>query len=149
MGASELTSSQRSFLDKVHGIEEIMAITKQRPVFLDLTKIRLPLVGYLSILHRISGVLLFLAIPCVIYLLQLSVSGSEGFAQAAAIMDNLLVKLFALGVIWSLCHHLLAGIRFLLIDFDLGVEKESARTSAKLVIVVGVVLALIVAGGLL
>ncbi len=126
-----------------------MAVTKQRPVHLDLTKIRLPAVAILSIAHRISGVLLFLSIPFVIYLLQLSLASPMGYAEVQQITGHILFRLLMVVWVWSLGHHLIAGIRFLLIDVDIGVERETARFTAKLVLAIGAVIALLTAiGGL-
>lgn len=120
-----------------------------RPVYLNLFKIRLPIPGFVSILHRVSGVFMVLAIPFLVYLLDLSLSGPEGFAAAGEFLDNILVKLATLVIIWSLIHHLLAGIRYLLIDIEVGVERQAARNSAWTVLFAALVLALIVMGGVL
>ena len=116
---------------------------QNRPKNLDLTKIKLPITAQVSILHRISGVLLFLSIPFFIYLLQLSLSNEQGYAEAVALVDNLFVKLILFVLLWALMHHLLAGIRFLLIDVDIGVKIDAARKSAKHAIISGIVSAVI------
>lgn len=100
-----------------------MASTDNRPFFLNLLKIHLPVTGFVSILHRISGLLLFLALPFSVYLLELSLQGEEGFVQAAEILQLSVVQLGLLILLWSIIHHLFAGIRFLLTDFDIGLEK--------------------------
>lgn len=125
-----------------------MQQAKPRPVFLNLMQIRLPVAGVMSIIHRASGVVMVLAIPLLIYLLNLSLSGAEGFADAAALFGNLLVKLILFLFLWGLMHHLLAGIRYLLIDIDIGVEKPLFRQTAWAVIAAAPVLALILMGGL-
>jgi succinate dehydrogenase / fumarate reductase cytochrome b subunit len=125
-----------------------MQQAKPRPVFLNLMQIRLPVAGVMSIIHRITGVVMVLSIPLLVYLLDLSLSGSQGFADAAALFGNLLVKLVLFLFIWGLMHHLLAGIRYLLIDIDIGVEKPLFRQTAWAVIVAAPVLALILMGGL-
>jgi len=102
----------------------------QRPVFLNLTKIRLPVTGVVSILHRVSGLLLALTIPLLIYLFDLSLRNSAGFAQAQQLLQSPLLKLILTGGIWALAHHMIAGVRFLLIDLDIGVVKSAARMSA-------------------
>ena len=94
----------------------------QRPVFLDLRAIRLPIVGFLSILNRATGVLMFLSAPLLIWLLGVSLEGPEGFARAVAFLDHLLIRLWLVALFWSVTHHMLSGIRFLLIDADIGVE---------------------------
>jgi succinate dehydrogenase / fumarate reductase cytochrome b subunit len=84
-----------------------------------------------------------------IYLLALSLSSPTGYAQAAESLHGLLGVVFVFLVMYSLSHHLLAGIRYLLIDVDLGVEKALARQSALAVVVAGPILGLILTGGLL
>lgn len=119
-------------------------IKKKRPKNLDLTTIRLPLPGILSILHRVSGAVLFLLLPVLIWLFQLSLSSPEGFAAAKAITGNVLVKFILFGLLWLFMHHFCAGIRFLLLDLHKGVDLASARLSSKVVFVVSIALTLIV-----
>lgn len=123
-----------------------MNSTVKRPRFLDLTRIRLPLPGIVSILHRISGVLMILAIPVCIWLLELAVTDQAGFSQAAAVADSLLFKLAAAVILWSLCHHLIAGIRYLLLDIDVWIERKQARQSAVAVFIVSIVLTIVFLG---
>jgi succinate dehydrogenase / fumarate reductase cytochrome b subunit len=125
-----------------------MQQAKSRPVFLNLMQIRLPVAGVMSIIHRATGVVMVLAIPLLIYLLDLSLSGAEGYADSADLFGNLLVKLMLFLFLWGLMHHLLAGIRYLLIDIDIGVEKPLFRQTAWAVIVAAPVLALMLMGGL-
>ncbi len=103
---------------------------KPRPKFLNVLQIRLPIMGVVSIGHRISGVLLVLGIPLVIYLLQRSLQGPEGFEQLAGLFSSLPVRLGLLlgGVL--VAYHLLAGVRFLLIDLGVGEHVTGARRSA-------------------
>ncbi len=116
---------------------------KQRPKFLDLTVIRLPLAGYASILHRVSGAGLFLMLPLLIWLLDLSLSSTpEHLALFESITRNVLVKLVLLGLIWAFLHHFCMGLRILLIDVHVGVEKQQARSSAMAVMVVSLSLTL-------
>ena len=125
-----------------------MQQAKPRPVFLNLMQIRLPVAGVMSIIHRVTGVVMVLSIPLLIYLFDLSLAGPQGFAEVGALFDNILVKLILLGFIWGLMHHLMAGIRYLLIDIDVGVEKPLFRQTAWAVIIAAPVLALILMGGL-
>lgn len=120
-----------------------------RPKYLNLIQIRLPVPGIVSIAHRISGVLMFLAIPFFAYLLQLSIDSERGFREASLLMDDMLVKLALFCLIWSLLHHLFAGIRYLLIDMDVGVERPAARASAMMVIIAGIVAAVVIGAILL
>ena len=119
-----------------------MAHTNSRPVFLNLLQIKLPVTGVVSIAHRISGMLLFISLPIALYLLGLSLSSEAGFELTAAIVRSLPFRLLALLALWAVLHHLLAGLRFLLIDLDIGVRKNPARASAFGVIVGGVLLTL-------
>ena len=121
----------------------------KRPVHLNLTKIRLPVGGVMSIIHRLTGVLMFVSIPLLIYLLDRSLISAQGFAEAVHLLHPPLGKLMLFGLMWSLMHHLLAGIRYLLIDVDLGVDKATARTTALLVIVAAPPLGFLLTWGLL
>ena len=125
-----------------------MQQAKSRPVFLNLMQIRLPVAGIMSIIHRATGVVMVIAIPLLIYLFDRSLAGEAGFAAAAALFGNGLVKLLLFLFLWGLMHHLLAGIRYLLIDIDVGVDKPLFRQTAWAVIGAAPVLALILMGGL-
>jgi len=89
-----------------------MSASDSRPFFLNLLKIRLPVTGYISILHRISGLLMFLAIPLSVYLFDLSLQSSAGFNQVVDILNYPLLQFASLVLLWSIIHHLIAGIRF-------------------------------------
>ena len=104
-----------------------------RPVYLNLLKIRLPLTGMVSFAHRVSGVLLFLFLPFSVYLLDLSVQSEASFASVQQMMSQPLMLLLQVLVLWSIAHHFFAGIRFLLIDAEIGVDKVQARLGAWLV----------------
>ena len=108
-------------------------MSDNRPVYLNLLKIRLPLTGIVSFAHRVSGVLLFLFLPFLVYLLDLSVQSEESFASVQQMMNQPLMSLVLILVLWSIAHHFFAGIRFLLIDAEIGVEKAQARLGAWLV----------------
>ena len=108
-------------------------MTDNRPVYLNLIKIRLPLAGVASFAHRISGVLLFLLLPFSVYLLDLSVQSAESFSAVKQLLDQPLMLMLQMLVLWSIAHHFFAGIRFLLIDAEIGVEKSQARIGSWLV----------------
>lgn len=118
-------------------------IVKKRPKYLNLVEIKLPLAGFASILHRISGAGLFLMLPLLIYLLQLSLKSPESYESFRALAAHPLVKLLLLGLLWAYLHHFCMGIRILLIDVHVGVEKEQARASAKAVLAVSLGLTLV------
>lgn len=114
---------------------------KKRPKNLDLTTIRLPLPGKVSILHRVSGVGLFICFPLLLWLFQSSLTSAETFALFKAVVSSLPAKVVLAGLIWAYAHHFCAGIRFLLLDVHVGVEKEAARKSAAAVFAVSIPLA--------
>jgi len=110
-------------------------LTDKRPVYLNLFKIRLPTTGIVSFAHRVSGVLLFLAIPFSIYLLDLAVTSKQGFEQNIQLLQQPILQVFLLLLVWALVHHFLAGIRYLLLDFDIGIDKAGSNISAWIVII--------------
>lgn len=118
---------------------------KQRPVYLDLTRIRLPLPGIVSILHRASGALLFLiGIPLLLGGLAASVESAESFAELKAAFAHPLAKLALIAFLWAYLHHFFAGIRFLLLDLLQGIELAPARRSSVAVLAVSLALTLII-----
>lgn len=122
------------------------AAKKARPKYLSLPallfEIRLPLPGRVSILHRVSGLLLFFPFAAwVLFLLDASLASPEGFERVRGhYLQMPLVKLGLIVLAWAFCHHLCAGIRFLLLDLDKGMDLKSARMSALAVIVVSLAL---------
>ena len=115
-------------------------MNKKRPKYLDLTRIRLPLPALVSILHRISGLLLFLALPLLLLLLQYSLRSIETYTQLAVVLQHPFSKLLLLVVLWAFLHHFCAGIRYLAIDLDWGVGLAQARASSKWVLAVSLTL---------
>jgi len=109
-------------------------MSDKRPVYLNLLKIRLPLTGIVSFAHRITGVILFLALPFAVYLLDLSIESEQSFSQAQDILNQPVMLLVQILLLWSIAHHFFAGIRFLLIDAEIGVEKRQAKMGAWLVL---------------
>lgn len=97
----------------------------------------------MSILHRASGVLLFFAIPLFVYLLQQLLSGESGYVETRAMLSTPLMWLIGFLMFWALMHHLLAGIRYLLIDIHVGVRKPLYRYSAWVVMLAAPVLGLL------
>ena len=110
-------------------------MTEKRPVYLNLFRIRLPTTGIVSFAHRVSGFLLFLAIPFAIYLLDLSVSSSSGYSMSLEYLQQPILQVIVLVLVWALVHHLLAGIRYLLLDLDIGIEKSGSNLSAWIVLI--------------
>jgi len=122
---------------------------KKRPKNLDLTTIRLPLPGKVSILHRVSGAGLFLFLPVLLWLFSASLTSVDSFATFKSVFSSLPAKVVLAGLIWAFVHHFCAGIRFLLLDLHVGIEKEAARKSAAVVLAVSIPLTLILWGVLL
>jgi succinate dehydrogenase / fumarate reductase cytochrome b subunit len=119
------------------------------PVYLNLFRIRFPVGAVASIAHRLSGVCLFLSLPFWIYLLDLSLAGPDGFARALDILQTPWVRAGLLLAAWVFFHHLLCGVRFLLLDAGIGCDLRQARRSAWFVNVGGLAMALACAGWLL
>ena len=116
---------------------------RNRPKYLDLTRIKLPVPGLVSILHRVSGFGLFLLLPLLLWLLQSSLASPESYARYRAAIDHPLLKLVLVGLIWAFLHHLLAGLRFLLLDVHVGTELATARNSSRAVLAVSIPLTLV------
>jgi len=116
---------------------------KQRPKHLDVAKIRLPVPGIVSILHRVSGAALFLSLPVLIYLLHGSLSSAESFDNYRGLIANPFSKLILIGLLWAYLHHVCAGIRFLFLDMHKGLELATARATAKTVLVVSLALTVV------
>ena len=123
-------------------------MNKSRPKHLALHKIHLPLPGFVSILHRISGILLFIALPALLWMLQASLRSIVSFTQLVEIFQQPLSKLVLLGLLWAFFHHLCAGIRYLALDLHIGSSLVQARASSRWVLGISLLLT-VVAGGFL
>ncbi|URQ61882.1 succinate dehydrogenase cytochrome b556 subunit [Pantoea alhagi] len=99
-------------------------VKKQRPVNLDLTTIRFPVTAISSILHRVSGVISFVAVGILLWLLGLSLSSPEGFLQASAVMNSFFAKFIMWGILTALAWHTVGGIRHMLMDFGYLAETQ-------------------------
>ena len=122
---------------------------KQRPEFrnihiTELSNYRLPTAALVSILHRISGFGMFLLLPFILYLFELSVRSEMSFARFAGVVSHPLAKLIILGLVWAYFQHFCAGVRHLFMDLHLGLDKESAKKSATTVLVISLVLTALV-----
>ena len=123
---------------------------KQRPEFrnihvTELSNYRMPLASIVSILHRISGFLIFLALPLILYLFQMSLLSEDTFKYFAGILAHPLVKLVILGLCWAYFQHFCAGVRHLFMDLHMGLDKDSARSSATAVLAVSLFLTFVTA----
>ncbi len=128
--------------------------TPQRPVFrnihvTDIASYRLPPAGIVSILHRVSGAMMFLLLPLIIWFFDTSVTSevsyeefTAAFSSGIGFVPGVLVKLAALGLIWAYLHHFIAGVRHLWMDATHSVTKQQGHSSALITLVASVVLTL-------
>ena len=107
-----------------------MPVSKSAPKFLNLFQIKLPVGGIASIGHRASGVLMFAATPLLAWLLALSLRSADDFARVQSWLHSPVVTALSVVLVWSLSHHLLAGVRHLLLDLEVGTSLRAARGSA-------------------
>lgn len=117
-----------------------------RPVFLNPMQVKMPVGAWTSIGHRVAGMLLVAGVPVSVYLLDLSLRSEAAFAQVSALFGTIGVKALAVILFWALSHHLLAGVRHLFSDFNVGSPLAAARRSAWVVNACGVALTLLAAG---
>lgn len=115
----------------------------QRPVNLNLFTIRFPIPAIASILHRISGILLFLAIPLMLWGLQLSLASQSDFDSLHDLFTTPLAKLMIWGLLSAFFYHFIAGIRHLLMDINVGVELKSGRMTAFITIILAIALSVL------
>ncbi|AXF75257.1 succinate dehydrogenase cytochrome b556 subunit [Erwinia tracheiphila] len=119
-------------------------VKKQRPVNLDLSTIWFPVTAIASILHRVSGVITFVAVGILLWLLGLSLSSPEGFLQASAVMNSFIVKFIFWGILTALAYHIVGGIRHLLMDVGwLGETLPTGAYSAQISFGITVVLSIL------
>lgn len=111
-----------------------------RPVNLDLGTIALPLPAKASILHRVSGVALFVGVAVLLYLFDLSLSGEEGFARAAGLLATTPAKLVIWAVLAALIYHTVAGVKHLLMDAGIGESLQGGIMAARITFAVAAVL---------
>jgi len=129
-------------------------LAKKRPefrninAFSDLPSYRLPVAGWVSILHRVSGVLMFALLPFIIWMFDTSLSSEISFAKFRAAFNSglwfipgILIKLVALALIWAYLHHFIAGVRHLWMDVShAAVSKEFGRKSAQFTLIASLLL---------
>ncbi len=124
-----------------------MTTKNVRPIFLNLFRIHLPITGVVSFAHRVSGVLLVLALPFMVFLFSRSLQSEQGFQYVNHILQLWWIRLLSVLVIGSLVLHFLSGIRFLLLDLDIGIRLHQARASAWTVLAVaGLILIAMIVG---
>jgi succinate dehydrogenase / fumarate reductase cytochrome b subunit len=121
---------------------------KSRPQFRNIhitqiMKYRLPAAGVMSILHRVSGAGMFLTLPLIIWIFDLSITSELSYARLMDLMESPLVKIILCGLSWAFLHHLLAGIRHLISDLHIGITKEQTARWGTGVMVSALVLSVI------
>lgn len=102
----------------------------KRPVNLDITTLKFSVVAIASILHRISGMGLFLGVSVLLYFLQISLASQSEFNRVESLFDSGLIKLLIWLIMLSVFYHLLAGIKHLLLDMGIGESKKGAKNGA-------------------
>lgn len=113
---------------------------KKRPVNLDIGTIRLPITSYVSILHRVSGVILFFALAIFLWMLEGSLASEQSFNELGAMLANPICQFIIWGSLAALAYHAIAGIRHLIMDFGVGEDSFYAgRNSAWAAVVLSVV----------
>jgi succinate dehydrogenase / fumarate reductase cytochrome b subunit len=117
---------------------------QQKPKFLNLFQIAMPVTAIVSILHRLSGLLLAIFLPVFIYGFYLSTQGKSQFEQLSGYFNNLGFKILLIVLIWTISHHIFAGIRYLLIDIEFGVSLPAARLSAWIANIAAVIVTLLI-----
>jgi succinate dehydrogenase / fumarate reductase cytochrome b subunit len=122
---------------------EKVEMNKKRPKHLDLRKIQLPLSGYVSILHRLSGALLFIALPLLLLLLDQSLRSIETYTNLTEYLAHPVLKLALLGLLWAFLHHFCAGLRYLAIDLHLLPNLAAARAASQWVMAVSLTLTVV------
>ena len=115
----------------------------KRPVNLNIGTIDWPLAAIASILHRISGVIVFVGIGVLLWLLDTSLSSQEGFAALRSAGASPLLKLLLWVALAALAYHLVAGVKHLLLDFGIGDSRAAGPVGAKLVIAISAILILL------
>lgn len=130
--------------------EAVKNASKERPQIrnihiTDLMRYRLPVPGIVSIMHRISGAVLFLALPFLLYLFELSIRSEYSYAELGGVVEHPFTKLVLVVLAWGYLQHFFAGIRHLVMDTHIGLDKQSARKTAGIVLVLTAITTLLVA----
>lgn len=123
-------------------------MASRRPRYLNLLRIKLPLPGVVSFLHRVSGALLFAAIPLFLAIFQLTLDSAETFEKVKQGFGNLPVKLVLILLLWGFSHHFFAGLRFIAMDFHLGLDLKETRRNSWLVLAFSLTLTAMIGGWL-
>ncbi|MBR9912479.1 MAG: succinate dehydrogenase, cytochrome b556 subunit [Gammaproteobacteria bacterium] len=120
-------------------------MNKNRPVNLDISTIKLPITAYISILHRVSGVILFAGVAILLCMLDSSLESPESFAALKEGLQNPVYQFLIWGTLAALAFHLVAGVRHLIMDMGIGETLQGGQDGAKVAFVVAGIL-IILAG---
>lgn len=116
-----------------------MQIAKKRPINLNLLNFSFPITAITSIIHRITGVVLFFAVPLYLWMLDVSLADKSGFVKVQRCLDTGGMKFFNWLVLCTLSYHFLAGLRHIIMDFGFGESRCVAKITSKLLLVLSVV----------
>ena len=116
-----------------------MSINTDRPVDINLLGFAWPFAAIASILHRVSGAILFAGMGFLLYVTDLALQSPAGFDEAVAAMNGIFGKLVLLGLMAALIYHMVAGIKHLLLDFHIGDSLEGAKRFAQLTVLVSII----------
>jgi succinate dehydrogenase / fumarate reductase, cytochrome b subunit len=116
---------------------------RQRPKYYELNLAHHWAPAVLSIFHRVSGLVLFLALPVLLWILDSMLASQQGFDRWRGVLAHPFAKLVTLGFVWLYAHHFWAGLRYLVLDMHWGVARAPARASAIAVFVLGLVTTLL------
>jgi succinate dehydrogenase / fumarate reductase cytochrome b subunit len=123
-------------------------MARKRPKYLNLFRIKLPLPGIVSFLHRVSGALLFIAIPLFLAVFQLTLNSPADFDKVRQGLESPLVKLVLIVLLWGYFHHFFAGLRFIAMDMGIGMELGKTRRNSWLVLAFSLTLTAMIGGWL-
>lgn len=123
-------------------------MARKRPKYLNLFRIKLPLPGIVSFLHRVSGALLFIAIPLFLAVFQLTLNSPADFDKVRQGLESPLVKLVLIVLLWGYSHHFFAGLRFIAMDMGIGMELGKTRRNSWLVLTFSLTLTAMIGGWL-
>ena len=111
-------------VDADHLIKVLPAVDKKRPVNLDIGTIKLPITSYVSILHRVSGVIMFFSVAIFLWMLESSLASEQSFNELGGLLSNPICQFIIWGSLAALAYHAIAGIRHLIMDFGFGVREQ-------------------------
>lgn len=123
-------------------------MNKNRPVNLDISTIQLPITAYVSILHRVSGVVLFAAVAVLLWMLDASLASEESFASLKEGLTSPVCQFVLWATLAALAYHVVAGIRHLIMDMGIGESLEGGQRGAKIALVIAAALIIAITWGI-